>query len=234
MSAAAFGVRPSPPRLERISSGRTFATSTGRVARRPSWRAGGSSFCCRGVAAAIALRVDSGTEDELEDDADKAPLDACDEVEPDEAAALDADDLACALGSTAAAGFADAFTEAFSAGFEAAVEAGFGCGLAATGAAGFASTFFASVILAPAFAGAALPASCCVTLPTLIVPRGSIFGSRDGVRAETTLSAAFTGFPEPTCAPPTTDLRTFESDADEPETLRLPRAEESFAIGRRG
>ncbi len=36
-----------------------MGASSGRVARKPSWRAGGCSVVCRGVAAAIALRVAS-------------------------------------------------------------------------------------------------------------------------------------------------------------------------------
>jgi hypothetical protein len=71
-----------------------------------------------------------------------------------------------------------------------------------------------------------------------MVPRGSIFGRRDGVRAETTASDARGAPPddlsEPPCVFPTTDLRTFESDAGEPETLRFPRADEPFAIDRQG
>jgi hypothetical protein len=113
---------------------------------------------------------------------------------------------------------------------------GLATGFASTFGAGFAGAF-GSGFFAAAFS-AADPASFCVTLPTLIVPRGSIFGSRDGVRAETTLSSGlsddFEPLPELACAPPTTDLRPFESDADEPETLRLPRADESLAIDHRG
>ncbi len=59
MSPEPFGARPSVDLLARISSGRTVATSAGRVARRPSCRAGGWSSAWRGVADAIARRVAS-------------------------------------------------------------------------------------------------------------------------------------------------------------------------------
>jgi hypothetical protein len=147
----------------------------------------------------------------------------CDAAADIAAAAAAAVFALLAFGSTAAVGFATAFATAFA--------SGLGADLAGLGARTFASGF-----LAAGFSGA-VPASFCVSFPTLIVPRGSIFGSRDGVRAETTLSIGFPAdcdpLPEPDCAPPT-DLRPFESDADEPETLRLPRADESLAIDRRG
>jgi hypothetical protein len=72
--------------------------------------------------------------------------------------------------------------------------------LATDFAGSFTSGFGAEGLLAAGF-WSAEPASFCVTLPTLIVPRGSILGSRDGVRAETTLSdaaeEAFKPPPEP-------------------------------------
>jgi hypothetical protein len=63
----------------------------------------------------------------------------------------------------------------------------------------FTSGFRAAGLFAAGFSSTE-PASFCVTFPTLIVPLGSILGSRDGVRAETTLSDAaedaFTPRPE--------------------------------------
>ena len=261
MSAEPFGGLPSPGRACRISSGRTFETSTGRVARRPNCRAGGSSTFGRGVAAAIARRVDSGIDAER-DDEDTADVDSETDFPVRTFGSTAAADFALDFDATRAVDLAGAALEAAEAAFGDNLAAGFAIGVAPDFEFDFEpeleleleSEFEAD--FAPAFATAdgtgfatdpeagltlAAPASCDVTFPTLIVPRGSILGSREGVRAAATRSAALVASwvrDEPDTArelvPPTTDFRPSESDANEPETLRFPRADESLAIDQKG
>lgn len=235
------------------------------MARRPNCRAGGSSAFGRGVAAAIARRVDSGIDAER-DDEDTADVDSKTDFPVRTFGSTAAADFALDFDATRAVDLAGAALEAAEAAFGDNLTAGFAIGVTPDLEPDFEPELEADFVpelesefeadFEPAFATAdgtgfatdpetgltlPAPASCDVTFPTLIVPRGSILGSREGVRAAATRSVALVASwvrDEPDTArelvPPTTDFRPSESDANEPETLRFPRADESLAIDHKG